>query len=429
MRTPCRLNARKLTALCLIPFMFSACQKTKEAETVSQEKLEPVTITLSDDGCEASDPEIKTKEGTVTITKSGSYTLTGDLSDGQILVDADDTAEVQLRLDGVSIRNSSRPCIYAKQAGRVSVVVKKGSYNTLLSKTIEDDEEADAVIYSACDLLLDGKGIIEIDAKKGHGIAVGKSLEVLGNAKYDILAKKDGVQVKDGLHMQKGKFSIACGNDAIHCDKGSIHMENGSCEIAAGDDGIHAEKEVRIDGGEITVSESREGIEGEDVRINGGTFFLRAEDDGINAVGRKGSLAELEIKGGSILVNAGGDGIDANGRIIVSGGVTKISGSEDGQNGAIDYDTQAVITGGTVVAAGFIKEAKGFEPDSPQPSWSVNLKKKHKEKIILYTEKGEKLISFKPAKRFQSVVISIPEMKFGKKYVIKVGNETQKAKV
>ena len=60
--------------------------------------------------------------------------------------------------------------------------------------------------------------------------------------------------------------------------------------------------------------------------------------------------AYIRISGGTVRIVTGGDGADSNGKLTVAGGALYVSGPENGANGALDYGTDAVITGGTVCA-------------------------------------------------------------------------------
>lgn len=413
-----------VAALCVGVLMLGGCRRPQSSGRASHNDSEKIKIELLEDSAKAGDSGVVIDGRSVTITRGGHYELTGSLYEGQVIVDAG-TADVQLTLDRMGIDNSSDACFCFKKAGSVTIVVGKGGRNVVHAKGTKKTKEEPACIYSKCDLYITGKGTLSLDADVGNDIDAKDSLEISGNPKLELYAKKDAIRANDALTIQKGDYRIRSGKDAIHCDEGDIRIEGGRFELEAEDDAIHAERDVLIKDGRIVVTGSKEGIEGADVEIAGGTVSVTSEDDGINASGEKGSLAELKITGGSVEVDAGGDGVDANGAFFVSGGTTLLSGSADNANGAIDYDTEAVITGGTVVAAGFPAEAKGFEKDSPQPSWSVDLKKKHREKIVLLDESGEQLITYKPPKEYRSVVVSVPEMKPGRTYTLKTGKSCE----
>lgn len=85
----------------------------------------------------------------ITITKEGTYVLSGALSEGQIVVDAD-SAKVQLVLDNADITCASSAAIYVKNADKTFITLAEGSENILMNtaeyETI-DDNNIDAVIF------------------------------------------------------------------------------------------------------------------------------------------------------------------------------------------------------------------------------------------------------------------------------------------
>ena len=128
---------------------------------------------------------------------------------------------------------------------------------------------------------------------------------------------------------------------------------------------------MAISAGSVCILESYEGIEGLTIDIAGGDIELTASDDGLNAAGGNDesgfegfgggfrgadsfaadSGAYVCISGGKLYIDASGDGIDSNGSLTVTGGETYVSGPDTGGNGALDYASEASITGGTFVAA------------------------------------------------------------------------------
>ena len=224
-----------------------------------------------------------------------------------------------------------------------------------------------------------------------------------------------GIKAKGNLIISGGTYTINAADDGIHSNS-NITINGGTLAIASGDDGVHADGQVIVNDGTIAISESYEGIEGnEKVLIVGGQITLTSSDDGFNG-------DTIEISGGHTEIDAEGDGIDANGILTVSGGETYVSGPTGDGNGALDYETDAVITGGILVAAGSSGMAVNFGDNSTQGSILVNLDcQEAGTDIVLTDASGTELINWQPSKQDTSVVISCPGIAQGESYTLKAG--------
>ena len=196
-----------------------------------------------------------------------------------------------------------------------------------------------------------------------------------------------GIKAKGNLIISGGTYTINAADDGIHSNS-NITINGGTLAIASGDDGVHADGQVIVNDGTIAISESYEGIEGnEKVLIVGGQITLTSSDDGFNG-------DTIEISGGHTEIDAEGDGIDANGILTVSGGETYVSGPTGDGNGALDYETDAVITGGILVAAGSSGMAVNFGNNSTQGSVLVNMDRQEAGTDIVLTDaSGTELIN------------------------------------
>lgn len=459
--------------------------------------------------------EIQLGKESLTITEEGVYVLSGSLEDGTVIVDGDENAKIQLVLNNVEISNSRGAAIYVRQADKVFITLPEGTTNTLSggdSYESLDDNNIDGIIFSKCDLTINGAGGLNITAETGHGIVSKDDLKVTGGsltvtAPGHGLQGKDSVRVggspilhitsgKDGIHSENadkedkgfvyiaggnitiasagdcisagaylqidggslnltagkgsaektvmrdedgneistkgikaagqmilngGSFSIDSGDDALHSDS-SLFVNGGSFQIASGDDGLHADETVNVAGGTVNISTCYEGIEGKDVVISGGSIRLYATDDGLNAAGEGSST--LLISGGTLYVNSDGDGVDSNGDFKVTGGEIYISGPESDANGAIDYEGSAQITGGRLAALGAAGMAMNFGESSTQGAALINTSAcKAGTEVRLEDEEGNVLISYTAESRFNSLVVSCPEMVQGGKYIVYVGSE------
>ena len=238
------------------------------------------------------------------------------------------------------------------------------------------------------------------------------------------------VTVTDGnylIDIVGGSVNMDSTVDAIHTNSGNVLIEGGKLTISTYDDAITADNLTKITGGDITISDSYEGIEGAYVEISGGTINLTSSDDGINAASDDRKVTEhIIISGGDITVDAGGDGIDSNGSILISGGTVTVHGPTTGRDAGLDADRGIVVTGGTV----FVTSTLGMVETPSTNSTQYVVSYAHQSMIaagstITLTDgEGNPLVSVTVKKNCQSVIISSPDIKKGSTYKI-YGGETE----
>lgn len=132
------------------------------------------------------------------------------------------------------------------------------------------------------------------------------------------------------------------------------------------------------------------------------------------------------INGGTITVDAAGDGIDSNGNLYITGGTLYVYGPTGNGDGALDYNGTADISGGNVYIAGSSGMAQGFSDTSTQYSILYNLTSVSTAgtEVTLIDSKGKVVASFTPAKDYQSIVISLPELTKDATYTLTSGDQT-----
>ena len=286
-------------------------KRDKQSDYASEDATE---ITLSDSKSTCNSPAVRISDNQITITRAGTYVLSGSLTNGQIVVDVSGE-KVQIVLKDASINCDTSAAIYVKSADKVFVTLAENTSNTLTNTkdfVAIDDNNIDAVIFSKSDLSLNGSGTLTIHAAYGHGI-VSKDDLVITSGTYDItaarhaLSGKDSVRIadgvftlnakKDGIHSENtdndekgfiyiadGTFSITCDSDGMDAEE-TLQVDGGTITIAAGDDGLHADGDLVLNDGTITITKSYEGLEGKTVTIAGGSYAVTSSDDGVNAAG------------------------------------------------------------------------------------------------------------------------------------------------
>lgn len=218
-------------------------------------------ITLSGATAESDSSAVSVEGSTVTITDEGTYILTGSLEDGSVVVNAGDTDKVQLVLDNVQITNADGAAIYIPAADKVFITTAADSANTLEnggSYTAIDDNNIDGVIFSKCDLTLNGAGSLTIQAQAGHGV-VSKDDLVVTSGSYAVTAAGQGLSGKDSVAIAGGTFVLETGKDAIQsdneedADKGYIYLAGGDYTITSQGDGVSASGWLWVADGSYTV--------------------------------------------------------------------------------------------------------------------------------------------------------------------------------
>lgn len=420
----------------------------EDSELFTERDLDPsyddstaVHITLADNASAADNSSNVAIDGnTVTITGEGVYVLTGALTNGQIIVEAQDTDKVQLVLNNVTISSSETAAIYVKSADKVFITTAKDTENTLTESgeyVADGDTNVDAVIFSKSDLTLCGEGSLTVTSQNGNGITSKDDLKLtLGT--YAITVSGKGLEANESIRIADGEYTITSDDDALHSNDYTTII-GGSFTIESGDDGIHSYGTTTISGGTLNIVKSYEGIEGQQIYISGGDIKLTASDDGLNAAGGNdqsgyGNMQDqfaadadalIEITGGTLYVNAEGDGIDSNGSITISGGAITVDGPTNSGNGSLDYNGTASITGGTIIAAGASGMAENFS-EATQGTVLVNFNQSINGGEITVTDSnGNTVLSFTASKSFNSVIVSSPDLVKGETYTVSVGSESQ----
>lgn len=279
----------------------------------------------------------------------------------------------------------------------------------------------------------------------------GQSLSAT-TAADDSSTSMKGLKSTGNLWITNGNFTVDSADDAVHSNA-SITVNGGIFEIASGDDAFHADETLTVTAGTINITESYEGLEALHVSVQGGDITLVASDDGLNAAGgtdssgltggRDGmfgggpggmgggpgggggmssSNGSITISGGTLHIQASGDGIDANGSLTISGGYTVVVGPTQGDTATLDYDTTAVITGGTFIGTGASGMAQTFS-DQEQGVVSVNVGNQAAgTTVTLEDQSGNTLITYTPELSFAVVILSSPDLVSGEPYTMTVGS-------
>lgn len=355
------------------------------------------TITFDDSGLVATTSQGVTIDGTtVTISQSGTYTLTGNGTSY--------TIPVTLVLDDVTLTDSN---IVSESAAELTVNVFSDS--SISSNTGNAIEAAGALTVTS---------------------ATNSTLTLSSTAKHAL--KADSVAI-DSVTLDltsSDKDGIRATTD-ITITNAAVTITDSTVTITASDKGITTTDALTIAGDSVvTINAGDEGLEGRYLHLTGGTINITVGDDGINATewtekdnadtsNLASSTADLEnsvaivIDGATVTILAAGDGIDVT---FKSGSLYVAQTSKD--NAVIDYDGTGIISGGTVWAIGSQGMAQVFMTGSSQSYTTANISGSNGDTITISDSSGNVIATTTATVAFSNVVFSAEALESGQTYTI-----------
>ena len=375
-------NAEETSAQSEAGSYSSADMFTERDLAGTYEESGAVYVTLSGDGIIGETDGVAINGQTVTITAEGTYIFSGTLSEGQIVVDADN-AKVQIVFDNVDITCASSAAVYVKSAEKVFVTLAEGSQNTLRNTdeyVAIDDNNIDAVIFAKSDLTLNGTGSLTIVSAEGHGIVSKDDLKITGGT-YDITAAGHALSGKDSVRIADGTFILTAEKDGIHAEnaddeeKGYIYIADGDFTITSDGDGMDASNIVQIEDGTLDITagggaanslkthesdmpggpgggmpQNGEKPDGESMPQMGekpdGENMPQDTTTDESGTSTKGIKAGggMYLNGGTYQIDSADDSIHSNANITIADGTYTLATGDDG----VHADDALTVNGGTI---------------------------------------------------------------------------------
>lgn len=266
-----RVFVTALTALLILVMIFSAVSCQNGTTTKNNVRPDPSTptepgddpvatgvITFSDTGVDVGETGAAYANGVLTITKPGSYTLTGSAGALGVVVTVEKTEQVELILDNASITNPNGPAINCTSADKLFVTAKEGTVNNLKDGTgYTDADGPNAAIYSSDDLTIRGEGTLNVFGLYKNGISSKNDIKIK-DLTLTVDAYNTAVRGKGSVTIVSGNVTVKAGKDGLKSTedqkdgKGFILIEDGTVSITANDDAMQAEISITIIAGKVT---------------------------------------------------------------------------------------------------------------------------------------------------------------------------------
>ncbi len=269
----------------------------------------------------------------ITITEPGDYYIEGTLTDGQIVV-SDALAkkdEVNITLMGVNVTSSDSAPFNASN-GVIGITLAEGTENTFTdtAKYTNYVAEPKGCFYAKRDMDIGGSGTLIVNGNVKNGLVCGADLKIKKGANITVTAKNNAIKGDNGVTFtdKTGTVTVNAGGDGIKSDavdgdtglleedKGYVEIEGGTFSIVAEGDGIQADNYCTVSGGALEIISGTEGIKANEVNVPASLDDVALTDEDGNPVYING---KVEITGGNITIIAGEDGVKATESVTISG--------------------------------------------------------------------------------------------------------------
>ena len=340
---------------------------TERDNKTEYDEAKAVTIKLNETTATSSSNSVKISGSKITITEEATYVVSGELTDGMLVVDAPDTAKLQIVLSGANITSKTSAALYILEADKVFVTLAEGKTNTLAnggSFTAIDENNIDAAVFSKQDLTFNGSGNLTVTSPMAHGIVCKDDLVFTGGT-YTVNSASHGLDANDSVRIANATLSIDAGKDAIHAENsddaslGYIYIASGTIKAEAEGDGIAAgaymqiadgTMDLLVGGGAENGTKASSGNYGGfmggghgGMRPGGNQSFTTTTEDTVSMKGLK-ATNNLLISGGNITINSADDSVHSDVSVIINGGTFAIASGDD----AIHAEDTLTVTAGKI---------------------------------------------------------------------------------
>lgn len=323
-------------------------------------------IQLNDDSATSSSDAVSIEDRIITIIDEGTYVISGNLNNGRIVINAQDSDKVHLVLNNVTISSDDFAPIYIINADKVFITLYEGTNNFLINNgefISIDNNKVDGVIFSKQDLTFNGTGTLNIVSLTGNGI-VGKDDIVFTGGVYNIESAAHGIDANNSVRVTSTTINIIAGKDGIHSENdtnvnlGYIYIADGQFDISAEGDGVSTSSFIQIEsgafniltgGGSINAAQKTSGSWGQfqkdprkDQNSDSNTNVTN-DDESTSIKGIKAN-GNILIINGSFTIDSADDSVHSNSSILINDGTFDIASGDDG----FHADDTITITNGNI---------------------------------------------------------------------------------
>ena len=314
--------------------------------------------------------------------------------------------------------------------GTESITVEGGTLNILSGADgLQSTKGPIEVTGGELNILSAGDGLAALTAVSVSGGCIGVTAAE-GYDRYEDIVVTDtsakGLKA-DNIVIAGGEVTLNTADDALHAESG-LTVCGGHCLLYSGDDALSASS-IHIQGGEVTVEESYEGIEGLQILLSGGAVKVHADNNGLASTlgildeGLTAADCSVTVTGGTLEVTAP-QALKTDGSFLLEDGAVFLHG-QSLDDDAVEILSGGLMRGGMAVICGALNAA---EPLTVEAGFDYVLHRLASPAaggtaIEIKNEAGQTCFRYTPEDSFDAFFVAYNGLVDGGSYQIAVGDE------
>lgn len=240
-----------------------------------------------------------------------------------------------------------------------------------------------------------------------------------------VAASAHGLSAGKSMNLSGGAVTLDCSDAALY-SAGALLLSGSAVTVSGGDTALSAQGQLTLSAGDVTVLTARRGVAAEGMTVSGGTLSVSSAEEGLvlsggypsEETGTPSDARRMTVTGGTLSVCSGTHAADIAGSLFQSGG-TVLLGSGREQNPL--RCAAARVSGGTLLAAGYLPEGLGLSGGLPHVGVELWLTGG---RPLTVTAAGESapLITFTPETSVGYVTLISDELEYGVTYYLVSGS-------
>ncbi len=266
-------------------------------------------ILLADGASEVNGEGAEVDGDTITITAAGTYTISGSLSDGQIVVDVDE-GDVKLILSDAQLTCSTGDAIFIRDADSAVVEAADGTKNTLTAGTQDNYEAGKAAVSETQNTALESRVLLQdetadtavtVSSESAEAETVEETEEETVSEETSDAAEETEEDTSDFKKSQRAVIFADCDltvtgsgelvlngyiNNGLQ-SKGNLAIESVALTITALNDGVKSSGNMTLSSGAYTVSAYGDAFQSEgDLTVSDGSYTVKTGDGAENSMSK-----------------------------------------------------------------------------------------------------------------------------------------------